>query len=305
MRQPRWSSASLLLYAGGAIVLAAAVEALIRLSADYSDAGFAGWSVLFFAVLVVCSLVLLRLGSWIAGGVFAFLAVLAWGLLVGALERWLGWLGNQKSPFGGFHAGTLVLVVLLAAASLAALRRLRFPLLVVPAIAGLWYLVTDLISGGGNWSAVVTLLVGLVLFVRAQSLDAVGDRPDAFWLHVAAGVAVGGALVWFWHKDDLDWSLVALAGLAFIGVAAGVRRSSYAVLGAYGLYLAATHFATEWSHSEYSTLAYLPILLLSPFTFGFSVDVGPHGHAYAAPLTFAFLGFLLVVVGLVLERRAS
>ena len=253
----------------------------------------------------MCSLLFLRLGSWIAGGVFAFLAVLAWGLLVGALELWLGWLGSQKSAFGGFHAGTLLLVLLVAAASLAALRRLRFPLLVVPAIVGVWYFVTDLISGGGNWSAVVTLLVGLVLFVRAQSVAARDDRPHAFWLHVAAGVAVGGALLWFWHEDDLDWSLVAVVALAYIAVAALVSRSSYAVLGAYGLYLAATHFATEWSHSEYSTLEYLPLLLLSPFTFGLSVDVGPHGHAYAAPLTFAFLGFLLVVVGLVLERRTS
>src|SRR5438876_7457571 len=43
--------------------------------------------------------------------------------------------------------------------SFVALRIFRFPLLVFIAVAALWFFVTDVLSGGGNWSATVTLVV--------------------------------------------------------------------------------------------------------------------------------------------------
>ena len=85
-----------------------------------------------------------------------------------------------------------------------------------------------------------------------------------------------------------------------------MRRTSYAVLGAYGLYLGAIHFASEWSGSGESSafLPFLPFFLLYPVTGG--LYYGSSGrNEWAAPLTYAFLGFLLVGIGLVLERRQA
>jgi hypothetical protein len=303
--QPRWTSATFLLYTGGVIVLAAAVQSLGLLAQDYGNPAFAGWSALIFAGLAVLALAFRRIGSWIAAGVFAVSAVVAWGVLVAALETWFGWLPHDYVQFRGFHVGVLLLVLLVLLAALVALRALRFPLLVALVAVASWFFVTDLISGGGNWSAVVTLLLGGAFLAAALIVDGGPSRPYGFWLHAAAGVAVAGALLWFWHDGDADWALVAVAGLAYVAVAALTRRSSYAVLGAYGLYLAAVHFASEWSGQGIEAFGYLPFLLFFPFLEGAFYEAGKGGRGWAAPLTFAFLGFLLVVLGLLLERRRA
>jgi hypothetical protein len=303
--QPRWTSASFLLYAGGIVVLVAAAQALGVLAQDYGDAAFAGWAALIFVLLAAFAVAFHGSGRWIAAGVFAVSTVIAWGVFVGALEEWFGWFPHGTTPLHGFHVAVLLLALLVLLAALGALRVFRFPLLLVVVVATTWYFVTDFISNGGNWSAAVSLLVGLAYFFLAQSVDAGPARPYAFWLHVAAGVAVGGALLWFWHKSDANWALVAIAALAYVAVAAATRRTSYAVLGAYGLYLAAIHFASEWSGGSESSafLPYLPFFLLYPVTQGFYY--GSTRNEWAAPLTYAFLGFLLVGLGLLLERRQA
>jgi hypothetical protein len=295
--RPRWTTASFLLYAGGFVVLAATAQAFGLLADDYGDAGFAGWTALIFVLLTALAVSFHGAGKWIAAGIFAFSAVIAWGVFVGALEAWFGWLPRRLQPFHGFHLGLLLIPLLVLAVALAALRILRFPLLVVPVVAATYYFVTDLISGGGNWSAVVTLLYGLVLYAIAVAVDAGPARPYGFWLHAAAGVAVGGAFVFFGK-----WPLIAVAGLAFIAVAVATRRSSYAVLGAYGLYLSTIHFAGKWSGEDLAFYPYLPFFLFFPFEQSFYYTSGT-GDEWVVPLTFAFLGFLLVAIGLLLERR--
>jgi hypothetical protein len=289
----RWSSSSFLLYAGGLVVLLAAYWALTILSTDYGSAGLAGWAALVTAVLLAVAVVLLRGGKPVAAGVFAFVAVLAFAVLVGALERWWGWLPDSASAFGGTHWGLFLAELAVVAAALAALRVFRFPLLVA-VVAGVgWYLVTDLVSNGGDWSATVTFLVGVVFLVAARRFDRGPSRPYGFWLHVAAGLTIGGSLLWFWHSGDFEWSLVSLTAILYIGYAWVLDRSSWAVLGAFGLFLAAAHFAAEWGSAQIAA----PVLggLLS----------GAGGNRWAGPLVYAFLGFLLVVLGLIVERRRA
>ena len=111
-------------------------------------------------------------------------------------------------------------------------------------LAGLgWYFVTDLVSSGGNWSAWVTLFVGLFLFVMGLANDGGDTRPYGFWVHVVAGLTIGGALLYWWHSSDFQWALIIVVGLVFMAVGAGIRRSSYAVLGTIGLVLATAHYA--------------------------------------------------------------
>ena len=72
-----------------------------------------------------------------------------------------------------------------------------------------------------------------------------------------------------------------------------------------GLYLAAIHFAGEWSGRSSELLPYLPFYIFFGLTGGgfFYYDDTSAGHEWAFPLVFAFLGFLLVALGLLLERR--
>jgi hypothetical protein len=288
--QARWSSGTFLLYAGGLIVLVAAGWALTVLSVEYGDAGLVGWTALVMAVLGLVAGRFRRREQPVAAGIFAFAAVLAFASFVGALESWWGWTPGVQADFSGV-SGPLVLVELATiAAALAALRVFRFPLLVAIVAAISWAFVTDLVSNGGDWSAVVSFVVGLVFLLAGLRLDRTPRRPYGFWLHVAAGLAIGGSVLWFWHSGDWEWALVAVVGLLFVGYARTVERSSWAVLGAFGLFLAAGHFAAEWGSQAIAT----------PF-FGGEL-LGSGGHRWAGPLVYAFLGFLLVALGVAAER---
>jgi hypothetical protein len=279
----RWSSASFLLYAGGLTILVAVLALLGTLSEDYEDAAFAGWSALVFAGLGLLAAALRARNEPVAAGLFAVSAVVAFGVLVGSIESWLGWLADTDSPFEGFHPGNLLLALVVLAAALVALRIFRFPLLVLVAAVASWYFVTDLLSSGGGWTAAVTVAYGVIALLVAFAVDQV----SAFWLHVVSGLTIGGALLYYWHTTDTDWVLVAIASLVYVGLAARLRRSSWAVLGAVGLFLVTSHFAQTWF--GFSPLPFFPEDSTDP---------------WAQALSFVVLGLVLMVLGLWLERQA-
>ena len=278
VRKPRWSNSSFLLYAGAFTVLAAATAAYAYLSNQYGNAAFAGWTALMLAILAVLALALRNRGPWIAGGLFAYLSVSAFGTFVGALFTWWGWGGTSDTDvFDGWHWVTWLLVVLILVAATLALVLYRFPLLVLTIAVLFWYLVTDIVSGGGSWSAVVTLFVGLVYLGAGLA----SNRVYGFWLHVASGLLVGGALLYWWHSSTLDWWLLFAAGLVFIAVGRATRRSSWTVLGALGMVGAAAHFSVDWTNGGLA----------------FFMN-GGETRAWAPIVVFAVLGFLFVALGL-------
>jgi hypothetical protein len=280
-----WSSASFLAYTGALTVLAAAFSLLGVISGEHGKGAFAGFSVLFFGIAAACAIALRRQQRPISAGLFAVVAVGMFAVLLGAFLSWFGWLHEGDGPFSGFHWGVIAIEFLTLAAARIAIRIFRFPLLSA-VVAGVgWYFVTDVLSSGGNWTAVVTLLVGIFLFFRGLVLDGGPRRPYGFWVHVVAGLTVGGALVFFWHKSDGDWTLIILASLVYIRLGSAIRRSSYAVLGAFGLVLATGYFSLRES---------------LPF---FNEEFGGGGSPWAAPLAFVCLGFFLVLLALLHWRR--
>ncbi len=296
-RKPTWRTSSFLLYAGGFTVLLSAFGALAYLSSSYGDAAYAGWAALVLVVLNGIAHAFDRRKRWIAAGVFAFVSVIAWGVFLGALWTWFGWLSaaptpstvaasSSSSPFAGFSVARLSLELLVLIAAVATRRRFRFPLLVsIYAVVG-WFFVTDLVSGGGTWSAVVTLLVGLVYLAAGGA----SDEPGAFWLHLVAGALIGGSVLYWWHSSDWQWALIAVLSLGYVEIARRSRRSSWAVLAAVGLLLASAHFAAEWTGG-------------SIIPFGGSSSSAP--KLWVPSVVFAFTGFLLVTLGLRAGRRRT
>lgn len=283
--KPRWSSSTFLVYAGALTVAGALTDALTYLASSYDDPAYAAWSLLVLAVLLALA-VAWRERRPLTAGVFAFVAVIAFGAFVGALWVWFGW-GIGSSPLRGFDVARLSAVLLIVLFAVAAVRRFRHPLLALPVAALSWFFVTDLISNGGNWSAVVTLVVGLVLLLVGATLDVGLRRPYGFWVHAVAGLTIGGALIYWWHSGDWHWALVAIAGLVYIRVSSATGRSSWAVFGAIGLFAAATHFAIEWWHRSI------------PFLGG----GGGAPRDWVPPVVFAVLGFGYVALGAVVSRR--
>ena len=284
--KPRWTTASFLLYAGGLTVLGAALGALGYLSGAYGKAAYAGWAALVLVVLYALAHAFRRRDRWVAAGVFAFASVIAWAAFVAALWSWFGWLsGGSASAFGHFSVARLSLELLVLAAALDDLRRFRFPFIASIVVFVGWFFVLDLLSAGGNWSAVVTLLVGLAYL----AVGSASRKPAAFWLHLAAGMLIGGSLLYWWHSGDTEWALVAVASLVYVAIANRSKRSSWAVLATFGLLAAGTHFASDWTHDRVS----------------FSPATVTAFRGWVPSLVFAFVGFLIVVLGLASRHKAE
>jgi len=286
---PRWASWTFLLYAGGLTILGASLTALSTLADEHGDAAFTGYALLFFVAASVVAVLLRRDGAHpIAAGITAVIAVALFASFVGALYTWAGWL-DDGAAFRGFDLARLTLVLLTLAAALVALSLFRFPLLVLVIVLTVWFFVTDLLSGGGNWSATVTFVVGILFLAVAASLDTGNHHPYAFWLHVAAGLTIGGSLVYFLHDGDFEWALIAIGGLLYIGLSALSSRSSWAVLGAIGILLSAAHYATGDT-----------AVSLVPFVGLDSESGGLRGSS-----VFAVAGLVLMLLGGLLARRVA
>src|SRR4051812_14039970 len=199
-----WSSSAFLLYVGGLTVFVAASGLLGTLGDDHRAGAFTGLALLVFLVAAVLAVGARAAGRDVVAGLLSLTAVLSFVVTVGALLHWFGWLSGAHSAFGGFHLGKLILELVAVVAPLVALSVFRFPLLVLFATAAAWFFVTDLISGGGTWSTWVTLVFGLTLVV----VGLIGGPVYGFWVHVAAGLTAGGALLVFWHHGDVRWILL-------------------------------------------------------------------------------------------------
>jgi hypothetical protein len=289
--EPRWASWSFLLYAGGLTILGAAASALGYLSDVHGDAAYVVWALVVFAAVAGVGLALRRDGGHpIAAGIFGFSSVVLFGALLTAIWTWFGWVDSDSSGFSGFDVGRLSLVLLTLVAALVALQLYRFPLIVLIGVLLAWFFVTDLLSGGGDWTAIVTFLVGLVFLALGLSLDAGPNRPYGMWVHVAAGLTIGGSIVNFLHHGNVEWAFIVVGGILFVLIADAVWRSSWAVLGAVGILAAAVHFTVELTH-------------LHVTIFGEGLSNGSRGWAPA--VVFAVAGLVLMLLGGLLARRAA
>ena len=298
--KPIWTSASFLVYTGGLTVLVSAVAALVYLSGNYEGGAEAGWALLVLVVLYVIAHAFRIRERPLAAGIFAFASVIAWGAFVALLFTWFGWDGVSGS-FHNWSWSRLALWLLILAAAQDDHRRFRFPLIRLIAVVVTWLFVIDLLSSGGSWTAVLTLLVGLVYLAAGTA----GRDPSAFWLHVVAGLLIGGSLLYFLHSSDVEWAFLGAFAALFIVFGGRVRRSSWAVIGTGGLFLLATHYATVWTepHGPSGFTQYGPPVNGSGFqSIPVLGEVEP-GRTWAPIVTFAVLGFLLVAFGLLARHR--
>jgi hypothetical protein len=296
-----WSTAAFLVYLGGFTILFAIIELLSITSDEHGAGGFVFWSALVLAVLSALAFLSKRTGHFITAGLFALPSVAAFVVFLGAVLDWFGWLPHLEDRedriFEGFHFWWLVLELSTVVAAAVALRIFRLPLLVFVVAGSTWLFVTDLISGGGGWSAIVTIAYGLVLLAVAVSFDAGASRIYGFWLHVVSGLTIGGGLLWFFHDGDFDWILIAIAALLYIALGDRLMRSSWAVLAAWGFLQVTTHFAEKWSD-----LGFLAYFFLFPF-FGGDDYSESYEHMWAGPLAYAVVGLVFIGIALFLARR--
>jgi hypothetical protein len=259
------------------------------------------WALIIFLALTAAAFGARARGHFVVAGLLALSVVISFVTILGALLDWFGWFPNTDSAFEGFRFWLLVLELAAIVASAVALRIFRFPLLGLALAASIWFFVTDLISGGGDWSAIVTIVVGLAFLLAGIAVDDGPSRPFGFWLHVAAGLTIGGGLIWFFHDSAFDWIVVGLVGLLYVALGARLARSSWAVLGAWGMLQTADYFAAKWSDV---TGIFFPFLYLFPFNISLDGDSSEHAHNWLGPVVFAVMGLVFVAIGVWLARRS-
>jgi len=296
-----WSSASFLAYLGGLTILFAAGSLLTVQSDAHGSAGLVLWALIVFVVLLGAALLARNRGHFVIAGLLALSVVVTFVALLGALLDWFGWFPNTDSPFKGFRFWFLVLELAAIVASAVALRIFRFPLLVFLLAVSTWFFVTDLISGGGDWSAIVTIVVGLALLLAGIAVDDGPSRPFGFWLHVAAGIAIGGGLLWFFHDSTFDWIVIGVVGLAYLALGARVTRSSWAVLGGWGMLQTAAFLADKWSDV---TELFFPLIYFFPFIISLDGDYSEHKHNWLGPLVFGVTGLVFIALAVFMARRS-
>ncbi|HEY4412236.1 MAG TPA: hypothetical protein VGN06_04495 [Gaiellaceae bacterium] len=278
--KPVWKTSSFLVYTGGLTVLGAAVAALSYLSGHYGSGALTAWALLVLVVLYLVAHWFRHRGRWVAAGLFAFASVVAWGAFLAIAYNWFGWLHSNWS-FKHFSFARLSLEFLIVIAARDDRRRFSFPFItLISALAG-WFFVIDLVSSGGAWTRVVTLLVGVAYFFAGV----VSDKPSAFWLHFVGGALIGGVFLDWWHVTDTDWALISAASLVYVAVAYMTKRSSWAVFATIGFLGATIHYL----------FGQASVSLLSPSSIA----------GWSPSVAFACLGFWLVLLGIAGRRRTE
>jgi hypothetical protein len=306
--KPVWTSATFLVYAGGLTVLLGGLAALGYLAANYGPGAETGWALLILVILYGIAHGLRVRKRPITAGIFAFASVIAWGALVVFAFEWFGWNGVNAGLSHWSWARTLAILLILAAAR-DDRRRFNFPFIaVISAVLGFVF-VLDVLPAGGNWTAVWALIIGFLYLLAGM----VRNEPSAFWLHLVGGALIGGAVIHWAHTSDGDYAVVSIVAFLFVLTAYATKRSSWAVFGAIGFYIATIHYIVG-----------SPTALAEGF-FGLgggqqcsgsgsgagaiqtctSLGGGPSISPWSPALAFGLLGFFLVGLGLLGRRRTA
>ena len=297
--KPIWTTSTFLVYTGGLTVLGGGLGALAYLSTQFRGHGQeTAWALLIYVALFLVAYMLRRADRPIAAGIFAFISVIAWAALVILDFEWWGWNGvNASERQWSWSAIAAILLILFAAWD--ARRRFRFPFIRAISATMFFVLVLQVMPAGGNWSAFWALAVGLLYLVVGQ----VSSKPSTFWLHLVGGALIGGAILYWCHTTDFDYAVVSFMALVFVVWSYSTKRSSWAVYGTIGFFIATVHYLI----GSPTALAQ-GLVGVSSVCSGFGVSsactsTGPHISVWSFPLAFGLLGFWLVLLGMLGRRR--
>jgi hypothetical protein len=121
-----------------------------------------------------------------------------------------------------------------------------------------------------------------------------------------AGLLIGGPVLYWWHTSDAQWALVSIVAFLYVGVAYTTRRSSWAVLGTIGFFLATTHYVigSPTAIAEGVFGAGGGGSCTATASGEACTSTGPSISAWSPALALGLLGFWLVLLGLA-GRRAT
>ncbi|HEY4346498.1 MAG TPA: hypothetical protein VGM80_02840 [Gaiellaceae bacterium] len=236
-------------------------------------------ALVFLAVYAVVSIVLLRTGRGIPGGILAAAGVSFVPLAVVGFERLIGVYGGNHiaavdsfpdsgtstSPigFGGvnvdpsqvsgrFQGHEFAIAVATVAAGLVVYALVRyafvFAWIAVATLVAVELLLPLFVSHpGGSDRAGSFLAAGIVFVAIGLYADLVHARRVAFWWHLVGLMSITGAFAYdLVAANSPGWVFALLAGAVAIAFAAPLRRSTWAIFGLLGTWATFVHYSGRW-----------------------------------------------------------
>ncbi len=201
-------------------------------------------------------------GYLVGGGLLITVAVCLVPLLVYSIENILGlWPDRNRESFQYYHpwmsGSSIVMELATIAAAAFVLRYVRFAFLTAPIAISFWFLSSDLASlflrtdtlpyETHKW---ITVFVGLCTLLVGYGLDKYMNKPGAarsedfaFWCYLFGMMAFWGGLTLMDSDSEIRRGLYALLNVGLILLAVKLRRSTFLIFGALGVFVYLGHLA--------------------------------------------------------------
>jgi hypothetical protein len=161
--------------------------------------------------------------------------------------------GTYHDYYVWINGSWIVMELATVLAAFAALRKIKFSFLVMPAAIAFWFLSMDLaeivISGHqltGEIRSWVSVVVGLLILAIGYGVDKISEKIDfAFWIYLAGLLSFWGGLTSLPSQNEFGKFIYCLINLGLIAASLRLQRKSFAVFGAFGLFIYLGHLAWD------------------------------------------------------------
>ena len=207
----------------------------------------------------------LRKKGYIVGGsLLITVAICLVPLLTYAIEDILGlWPAEHPGAYENYYpwinGSWIVMELATIAAAAFALRYVRFAFLTAPIAFSFWFLSMDLAAlisrnASLSWETRqwISVIVGLCILLVGYGLEKLLHKPGeprsedfAFWCYLFGMLAFWGGLTSMHSDSELKRVLYALLNVGFMWLAVKLRRATFLVFGALGVFLYLGHLAYE------------------------------------------------------------
>lgn len=255
---------TVLYYFGAMLMISACAWFLVDKRDVLGTSGVCITVIVYILIAASTGLWLRREGYLVGGGLLITVAVSLTPLLTYSVEKMAGlWPANDPGAYKDFypwiHGSSIVMELMTIAAAAAALKFVRFSFLTAPMAFSFWFLSMDLAAliykqnnfdvDKRKWVSVfvglITMLVGYGIERVMRNRGTPMTEDFAFWCYLFGLMAFWGGLTAMDSRSELTRVVYLLINLALIGMAVKLRRTTFLIFGAIGVYVYLGHLAWE------------------------------------------------------------
>lgn len=226
--------------------------------------GILGTVIVYMIIAVGLGWWLRNKGYLVAGALLITVAVCLVPLLTYTIEDISGlwpsqYPGHYRDYYPWINGSWIIMELATIIAAAIALRFVRFGFLTAPIAFSFWFLSMDLaalISENADldWKTRkwISVIVGLFILLVGFGLDKLFHKPGeprsedfAFWCYLFGMFAFWGGLTSMNSGSEVMRVLYALLNIGLIGLAVWLRRSTFLVFGAFGMFFYLGHLAYD------------------------------------------------------------